>query len=141
MMEPKRCDYCFKMFHSKDECSFMFWWNQQRVLWIGQKEKDCILNRLPREIIMEIISHVIWQPFQDLLPIVKKLKTTENALSIGSFCLIGSYLFKKYEKYFKNVKCYKPGHCYCPFMFNNHSNDFTENETQIIESYGMKIYL
>lgn len=134
----KRCDYCFKVDHLKYECPFIFSWYKQRLLWIGQKENDCIFSILPREMILEIISYTKnWQPFQDLIPIVIGLKPMTESISGSTININSRKNFMKFERYFKNVKCYNPNYYYCIFRF--YIVEFSEKELFIIQSYGLNL--
>lgn len=130
----KKCAYCFKLRHDMNDCPYMFRWNQQRVLWIGHNENDCVLNKIPREILREIISYCGVNVFQDMLEFLKKFKSVKSAFEPQTIIGRGVYLTPEIiEKYFGKLECYTNSNDY-PFCIGQ--KDISNDEYKIFKSYG-----
>lgn len=134
------CDLCFKIGHSTDNCPDYLTPGQKSTILFGwQKDPNCYLRNLPREILKEIFQRLKnTRPFQDLIEILDKHSVRglfeKSYLTVMGFELLvmnhrekidwtGMDIFKKQGFVIVPLKSY----------------DLLPNEKKVIKSYWLRI--
>ena len=131
-----KCKKCFKFGHQTERCPHIFPWDCARLIFIGNKEKDCLFNKLPREMIREIFKYLKYVPFQDIENILASYALNKNIARANFLLTCRKNISMRFYMKFKEILIHKKGEVY-EFIFK--APEISDEEIMIIRSYGLKI--